>query len=124
MWSCGNEHQRPAEVDHPETTADSASLTFPFQSQRWRYRTTPHPQVAAGLLTVGDLVLVNTLFFQLAGPLNHVGDVYRGISQATTDMENMLRILDEEPRVRCTATWSEGGNDGAFFFLVFFCVFY
>eukprot|EP00667_Euglena_gracilis_P003110 EG_transcript_3116 len=57
-------------------------------------------KVAAGLLTVGDLVLVNTLFFQLAGPLNHVGDVYRGISQATTDMENMLRILDEEPRVR------------------------
>lgn len=58
-------------------------------------------QVTMGLLTVGDLVLINTLFFQLAGPLNHVGDVYRGISQATTDMENMFAILDEAPQVTC-----------------------
>lgn len=57
-------------------------------------------KVAAGLLTVGDVILVNALFAQLAGPLSNVGDVYRGISQATTDMDNMFAILDQQSAVK------------------------
>jgi ABC-type multidrug transport system fused ATPase/permease subunit len=55
-----------------------------------------------GLLTVGDLVLVHTLFMQLSGPLNYLGGIYRGLSQAITDMENMFEILDQTPGVKDT----------------------
>ena len=57
-------------------------------------------QVMLGLLTVGDLVLVHTLFMQLSGPLNYLGGIYRGLSQAITDMENMFEILDQTPGVK------------------------
>ena len=54
----------------------------------------------SGVLTVGDLVLVNTLTFQLYQPLNYLGGIYRGLSQAITDMENMFEILNTNPTVR------------------------
>ena len=55
--------------------------------------------VSNGTMTLGDLVLVNTLMIQLYIPLNFLGVIYREIKQAITDMDRMFSLLSTDREV-------------------------
>jgi ATP-binding cassette subfamily B protein len=56
--------------------------------------------VAAGGMTVGDIVLVNAFLIQLYMPLNHLGVLYREIRQSLTDIERMFLLLSQNREVQ------------------------
>lgn len=51
-------------------------------------------------MTVGDLVLVNGLVFQLSIPLGFLGSVYREVRQALIDMQSMFRLMGHECKIK------------------------
>ena len=57
-------------------------------------------KISQGLMTPGDLIMINALMMQLAVPLNFLGSVYRETTQATVDMKLMFRLMDQPPRIQ------------------------
>ncbi|WP_193336443.1 ABCB family ABC transporter ATP-binding protein/permease [Devosia beringensis] len=55
--------------------------------------------VLAGRLTLGDFVLLNTFLMQIYRPLNFIGFVYRELRQGLTDIEEMFKLLDQNPEI-------------------------
>ncbi|GMR53673.1 hypothetical protein PMAYCL1PPCAC_23868 [Pristionchus mayeri] len=56
-------------------------------------------KISTGELSVGDLVLANTLLFQLSLPLNFLGSVYREVRQGMVDMNSMFSLLKLKPTI-------------------------
>lgn len=55
--------------------------------------------VVTGTMSLGDLVLVNTLMLQLFMPLNFLGIIYRMLKHTLADMDLVLKLLDREIEV-------------------------
>ncbi len=56
-------------------------------------------QVAAGTMTLGDLVMVNAYMIQLFIPLNFLGFVYREIRQSLANIERLFGLLEKPVKV-------------------------
>jgi len=56
--------------------------------------------VVDGSMTLGDLVLVNTLMIQLYIPLNFLGVIYREMKQSITDMDQMFTLLGADQEIK------------------------
>lgn len=54
---------------------------------------------AAGNLTTGEVVMLNTFMLQLFIPLGFLGSSYRMIRQALVDMEFIFQLLDLSPEI-------------------------
>jgi len=55
--------------------------------------------VVNGTMTLGDLVLVNTMMLQLFLPLNFLGVIYRALKYSLADMDMMMRLLDTSQEI-------------------------
>jgi ATP-binding cassette subfamily B protein len=60
--------------------------------------------VAAGVMTLGDFVLINAFMMQLFMPLNFLGFVYREIKGSLANIENLFGLLAKAPKVEDVPT--------------------
>lgn len=102
----GNEHYEANRYDLVQTIFERASLktttslavlnfgqNLIFSSGLTVFMYLASNSIMQGTMTVGDLVMVNGLLFQLSIPLNFLGSVYRETKQALIDMESMFALL-------------------------------
>lgn len=57
-------------------------------------------EIVKGNMTVGDLVMVNGLLFQLSIPLGFLGSVYREVRQALLDMRSMFTLMNIDTSIQ------------------------
>ena len=55
--------------------------------------------VVDGVMTLGDLVLVNAMMLQLFIPLNFLGVIYRALKYSLADMDLMQKLLDTKAEI-------------------------
>jgi len=56
-------------------------------------------EVIHGKMSIGDFVLVNAFLLQLFMPLGFLGMVYRQMKHSLTDMDQLIKLLDEKPEI-------------------------
>ncbi|MDH5546447.1 MAG: ABC transporter ATP-binding protein/permease [Gammaproteobacteria bacterium] len=56
-------------------------------------------EVVNSRMSIGDLVLVNAFLLQLFIPLGFLGIIYRQIRYSLTDMDNLVKLLDQKPEI-------------------------
>lgn len=57
-------------------------------------------EVIAGVMTLGDFVLINAFMMQIFMPLNFLGFVYREMKGSMANIEAMFKLMDREPGIR------------------------
>ncbi|MDH5370740.1 MAG: ABC transporter ATP-binding protein/permease, partial [Gammaproteobacteria bacterium] len=56
--------------------------------------------VVEGKMTLGDLVLINTMMLQLFMPLSFLGIIYRMLKHTLADMDMVFKLLDEDLEIK------------------------
>ncbi|MFN2349147.1 MAG: ABC transporter ATP-binding protein/permease [Thioalkalivibrio sp.] len=69
-------------------------------------------QVAAGEMTLGDLVMINAYMIQLFMPLNFLGFVYREIREALINIERLFKLMYQPAKVTDVDDAAELKADG------------
>lgn len=92
------------QVANLKTTTSLAALNFGQQaifsgSIAW-IMILAAKMIVAGETSVGDLVMVNGLLFQLQMPLNFLGSVYREVRQSLIDMQSMFGLMNVESAIK------------------------
>ena len=57
-------------------------------------------EVISGEMGIGDFVLVNAFLIQIFIPLGFLGIVYRQMKHSLTDMDQLVKLLDEVPEIK------------------------
>jgi ATP-binding cassette subfamily B (MDR/TAP) protein 7 len=99
---------RMYETANLKTTTSLALLNFGqnviFSSALAGMMVMAAQDILAGNMSVGGLVMVNGLLFQLSVPLFFVGSVYREIRQALIDMQVMFQLMKVAPKISSPAS--------------------